>query len=308
MRIAILDFGTNTFNLLIAETSDEQKLRIIHSSKEPARLGQGGINNGTITPEAFQRGLTAIEKHFEKIKIFEAEKVYAYATSAIREAKNGKEFSREVDRRFGLYVNIIPGEREAELIYKGVRQSLTLTQKKVLILDIGGGSNEFIIADHNAIYWKYSFDLGMARLLDMFTPSDPVTEDEVLNIEAFLEQKMGPLFDAIREYHPTELVGASGSFETFFALLAYQIPARYKLNGSHAHDISIDDYTLLHERLLRSTTNDRSKMEGMEPVRIDMIVLATIFVNFTIRKCGIHKIIQSDFALKEGVIAEILNI
>ncbi len=213
-----------------------------------------------------------------------------------------------MDHRFNLYVNIIPGEREAELIYKGVRQSLRLSDRKVLILDIGGGSNEFIIADDQKIYWKYSFDLGMARLLEKFEPSDPITGEEIARIEDYLDENLQPLFKAAEEFHPEELVGASGSFETFSTLLAYQIPGRYQLNGDHAREIRIDDYSELHERLIRSTADERMKMEGMEPVRVDMIVLATIFVNFTIRKCGIRKIIQSDFALKEGVVAEILNI
>ncbi len=308
MRIAILDFGTNTFNLLIAETSDENTLKIIHSSKEPVKLGHGGINKGTITAEAFKRGITAIENHFLRIKNYKAEKVYAYATSAIREAKNGREFSMEVDKKFGLYVNIIPGEREAELIYKGVRQSVSLSDHKVLILDIGGGSNEFIIADSKKIYWKYSFNLGMARLLEKFIPSDPITENEVTRIENYLEEELGPLFTAVKEHNPNELIGASGSFETFSALLAENDPERYHMNGEHAREIKLDDYYGLHQRLLYSTTEERTKMKAMEPVRVDMIVLATIFVNFTLRNCGIEKITQSDFALKEGVIAEILNI
>ncbi len=130
MKIAILDFGTNTFNLLIAETGENSGLKIIHSSKEPVKLGHGGINDGVITPEAFKRGMTALENQFIKIKELGAEKVYAYATSAIRDAKNGKDFMREVDERYSLYVNIIPGEREAELIYKGVRQSFSFYRKE----------------------------------------------------------------------------------------------------------------------------------------------------------------------------------
>ncbi len=308
MRIAILDLGTNTFNLLVAEPSDEKGLQIIHSSKEPVKLGQGGINDHKITPEAFARGITAIEKHYKKINTYKANKIYAYATSAIRDAHNGKDFLNEIDHRFDLYVNIIPGEREAELIYKGVRQSHNFEREKVLILDIGGGSIEFIIADHKRIYWKYSFDLGMARLLDKFGPADPVTPENIEQIEEYLDKELTPLYQAVRQFHPKALVGASGAFETFSALLANRIPGRYHLNGDRAREISIDDYCELHDMLLRSTTGERMNMEGMEPVRVDMIVLATIFVNFTIGKCGITRFIQSDFSLKEGVMAEILNI
>jgi exopolyphosphatase/guanosine-5'-triphosphate,3'-diphosphate pyrophosphatase len=141
MKIAILDLGTNTFNLLIAETPDDKELKIIHSSKHPVKLGKGGITRKIITEDAFARGLSAIDNQYEIINQFNVEKVYAFATSAIRDAGNGKDFIRKVKDRFSLYVNIIPGEREAELIYKGVRLSYNPGDKKVLILDIGGGSN-----------------------------------------------------------------------------------------------------------------------------------------------------------------------
>ena len=154
MRNAILDFGTNTFNLLIVEDGNGRELNIIHISKEPVKLGRGGIHRKIITEDAFLRGIKAIENHFQRIKEFGAEKTYAFATSAIRDANNGKAFIREVKDKFNLYVNVIPGEREAELIYKGVRMSCGFSDETVLILDIGGGSNEFIIANKKQIYWK----------------------------------------------------------------------------------------------------------------------------------------------------------
>ena len=126
MRIAILDFGTNTFNLLIAETSDENTLEdhpfLKRTRKTRSRADQQRDDHSGSISERDHRH----RKSFFRIKNYKAEKVYAYATSAIREAKNGREFSMEVDRKFGLYVNVIPGEREAELIYKGVRQSFGL--------------------------------------------------------------------------------------------------------------------------------------------------------------------------------------
>ena len=148
----------------------------------------------------------------------------------------------------------------------------------------------------------------MARLLEKFNPSNPITSEEIICIEDYLNEQLEPLFEAIKEHHPEDLVGASGAFETFFALCLNGIPEGYPLNGNHAREISIGDYSEIHEILLCSTMDERMNMKGMEPVRVDMIVLATIFVNFTIQKCGIRTIIQSDYALKEGVVAEILNI
>jgi exopolyphosphatase/guanosine-5'-triphosphate,3'-diphosphate pyrophosphatase len=308
MKIAILDFGTNTFNLLIAETPDNKALKIIHTAKQPVKLGKGGITRKVITQDAFTRGMEAIEKHYETIKEFGIEKVYAFATSAIRDAENGKDFVNAVKNTFNLYVNVIPGEREADFIYKGVRLSLNTKEEKAMILDIGGGSNEIIIADGKKIYWKESFNLGMARLLEMFDPSDPIKAEDITKVESFLKTEMMGLMDAVKTYKPKTLIGASGSFETLSSLLSHLIPGKYNMKTGIKREIDMEDYEMIHNHLLQSSIEERKEMPGMEPVRVEMIVLATVYINFIIKNCGLEKLIQTDYALKEGVIAEILNI
>jgi exopolyphosphatase/guanosine-5'-triphosphate,3'-diphosphate pyrophosphatase len=308
MKIAILDFGTNTFNLLISDTGDPENIKYLHSSKQPVKLGEGGINRGFITDEAMARGMKALAEHYKIIKQHKVEKIYGYATSAVREAKNGKAFLKNVREKYDLYVNIIPGDREAELIYKGVRQSCSLGKDKVLILDIGGGSNEFIICDQKKIYWKESFKLGMARMLEQFHPEDPIEDRTLKEIEKYFNHELSSLFDAVKKYEPKTLVGASGSFETFYALLSHKLPEKYPDINTVDKEIYGEDFRGLHEILLKSTLSERKNMKGMEPVRVEMIVLASIFVNFTIRECNINKILFSDYALKEGIIAELLNI
>ncbi len=307
MKIAIIDFGTNTFNLLIADTTDIRNIRYIHSSKEAVKLGKGGITRQVITSDAIKRAMSALEKHYKIIKDHEVEKIYAYATSAVREASNGKTFLDNVKEKFDLYVNIIPGDREAELIYKGVRQSCKFNSKKYLILDIGGGSNEFIIADNKKIYWKESFKLGMARQLELFKPDDPISPNLILEIQRFLTDKLKSLFEAVEIFKPKVLVGASGSFETFYALLKNQNPEKYSDN-LNAREIFMDDYHDISKIIVKSNVEERRLMPGMEKVRVEMIVLAAIFVNFTIEKCGLERILFSEYALKEGIIAELLNL
>ncbi len=307
-RIAILDFGTNTFNLLITDVSDENKLQVLHTSKEAVKLGEGGITKKIITENAFKRGINAIEQHLLRVKEFNVSKVYAFATSAIRDASNGKDFVQAVKEKFDIYVMIIPGEREAEMIYRGVRLSLDLDINPVLILDIGGGSNEFIIANKKEIFWKQSFNLGMARLLETFDPSDPISGPEINEVTEYLKTELKGLFKAIKKYNPILLAGASGSFETIAALLQHRFPARYVKDSLPAREIQYEDFLELHKILLKSTIEERRIMQGMEPVRVEMMVLASIFIFITLNESGIHRIIQSDYALKEGVIAEILNL
>ena len=307
-RVAILDFGTNTFNLLITEVSAENKLNVLHTSKEAVKLGEGGITKKIITPQAFERGLSAIEKHLVRVKEFQVTKIYAFATSAIRDASNGKDFIHAVQEKFDIYVLIIPGEREAEMIYRGVRLSLDMDEKPILMLDIGGGSNEFIIANKKEIFWKHSFNLGMARLLETFNPSNPITPQQVDKLQSYLKTELKELFIPVTEFKPTVLLGASGSFETISAILQHRKPGKYGHDNQCNREIQYNDFLELHEFLLKTTIEERKLIQGMEPVRVEMIVLASIFIKITLQECGIKKIIQSDYALKEGVIAEILNL
>ncbi len=305
MAIAILDFGTNTFNLLVAERK-ERGFKILYSGKQPVKLGRGGIQSGFISPDAFERGFTAIQNHMDILRSFHVEEIRAFATSAIRNAMNGEDFVEEVRKKFGFRVRIIPGEREAELIYKGVRQSIRLTRKKVMILDIGGGSNEFIICNLDGMSWKHSFELGMARIVELFDPSDPITGEEVVAIESYFRQELPLLMEAVENEKPVALIGASGSFDTFHALMMNRTGSAP--DGRHGRELPMKEYNKLHRSLLQSTTAERLAMPGMEPVRVEMIVPATIFVSFVLRDCRISRLHHSEFALKEGVISELVGI
>jgi exopolyphosphatase/guanosine-5'-triphosphate,3'-diphosphate pyrophosphatase len=305
MITAILDFGTNTFNLLIAERR-ERGFAILNSSKQPVKLGKGGIQANRIAPEAFERGFAAIQNHMETIALYKVDEIRAFATSAIRNAANGEQFTEEVYRKFGFRVRVIPGEREAELIYKGVRQALPLNESNMMILDIGGGSIEFIICNREGIVWKQSFELGMARIMELFTLSDPISSEEIRALESYFMQELAPLLEVTKRVKTDALIGASGSFDTFYALIRH----RKKLESDqlHGREISMNEYRKLHRLLLRSSAGQRKSMPGMEPVRIEMIVAATIFVSFVIRACHIRHLYHSEFALKEGVISELVGL
>jgi exopolyphosphatase / guanosine-5'-triphosphate,3'-diphosphate pyrophosphatase len=306
MRIAVLDLGTNTFNLLIAETTGDKTFKILLNTKQGVKLGSGGINRKLITDEAFQRGIDAVGRYFETIKQYCVDEIRAIATSAIRDAENGEKFADTLKHKFGIAVSVISGEKEAELIYMGVRQTLPFKNKCFLILDIGGGSNEFIIADDAGIFWKRSFRLGMARLLEKFNPSDPITSVEIADCEKYFKSELTELFNQVTFYKPEVFIGASGSFDSFVAMLISENLLKSTEIGMF-HEIPLAVYSHLHQKILRSTKEDRDKMEGLEPVRRDMIVLATVFVNFVINELAFKTIYQSAYSLKEGAIFEIIQ-
>jgi len=171
--VAVMDLGTNTFHLLIAQGDAANPEELYHTTV-PVRLGEGGINNGIIQPAAYKRGVDTLVQFSEKIAEFKAERVSAMATSALRSASNGKDFIEEVRAKTGIEIETISGDREAKYIYEGVKAGKCLTKQNSLILDIGGGSVEFILGNEEEIIWKRSFEIGAARMLDKFHKIDPI--------------------------------------------------------------------------------------------------------------------------------------
>ena len=304
MRVAVMDLGTNVYNLLLANVKGGE-WQIINEVKIPVRMGDGGLRDGILAPQAFQVATDTLREFLKLLDTWGGfDKIYAFATSAVRDAKNKNDFIVHIKRSTDIALEVISGNREAELICRGIQVGVPISQP-VLMLDIGGGSNEFMIADQHRIFWKHSFPLGMARLLELFSPSNPYTPDDVQRIESHIEANLGLLLDTLKSYKISTLVGSSGTFETYRALLNSG-----EIDGDTFYEIDMQAYRNLHECLLKSTTEERYKMKWMPPVRVDFIVPASIFTNWVFTKAHIKKVIQSTYSLKEGamqVVAEELS-
>ena len=169
-------------------------------------------------------------------------------------------------------------------------------------MDIGGGSIEFIIADNNKIYWKKSFDIGAARLLEMFRPSDPITDSEIFTVEKFLDKQLAPLSKAFNKFPVTKLVGSSGSFDTFAEMGGYRNMKGNVLEGKLRYKFNLNEFEELYKHVLYSTFNQRMNMKGLITMRVDMIVLAGICTNYILKKFNMREMHLSKYALKEGAL------
>ncbi len=305
MIIAVIDLGTNTFNLLIAEKTARSSFRILHSSKVAVKLARGSTDKKELKAEAITRGVNAIEKFISITEQYHVEKVIAIATAAIRNAKNGNQFTKAVEDKFGIRISIIEPEREAELVYLGVMKAVDIGSK-VLIVDIGGGSNEFIIADKERIYWRKSYPTGVAYLLEKFKPSDPLLIEEIEILTNFFEERLTEVFEQVRRHDVATMIGASGAFESFAAMIRGDEKFESETGLSpEAFEINLPEFEDLSWRLVSSTIKERKKMKGLEQMRIEYIVLAALLVKFLLEKTGIKTLIQSNFALKEGLMQEL---
>ncbi len=304
MKIGIIDMGTNTFNLLVAEIDKNRKYTILFENKIPVRLGKGGINKKIILPEAHKRAINAITTHYNKCRKLKVENIIAFGTSGMRSAENSNQLIDEIEK-LNIKVEIIDGDREALLIYKGIKLSVGLDSSPSLILDIGGGSCEFILCTKNEIIWKKSYNLGVARLLDKFKPKDPITPKEINSVEIYLENELTDLFKELSTYRNINLIGAAGTFDTLAAML------KSENNLDEIHDtynlFSGNKQVILYQKLIQTTYNERLKIPGLPEYRAEYIVLAAIFVNFIVKKLHLKKMVHSIYSLKEGVLAELLE-
>ena len=303
-RYAVIDIGTNTCNLLIVNVLQGGGFEPVYDRKLPVKLGKGGIHKDVLLPDAVQRGLDALSHHSVTIREYNVTKVKVVGTSAIRGAANKGEFLAKVKQLLDWDIEILDGELEATLIFKGVRLSLPNRIGKYLIVDIGGGSVEFILANENQIIWKNSFNIGIARVLETFQVSDPITPEEVNSIERWFDEQLTELWLIAGIYNPQTLVGCSGAFDTFMDIYEKETPD-LKMRG--VSELPIKDYLMIHNLLITTTQEIRSKLAGMDLSRVEMIVIASVFTNFILRRLGVKKLVHTHNALKEGVMARFIS-
>ncbi len=299
MKAAVIDLGTNTFHLIVADLSAKNG-ELIYKTNLPVRLGEGRLNDNIIIPEAFERGLLALKGFAKTIEEYKVDVVKATATSAIRSASNGADFVKAAKRRTGIDIIVIDGDAEAAYIYKAV-QATGLIQDTTLVMDIGGGSTEFIICTAEKILWKQSYNIGAARLMQAYFKSDPINDHDKSAIYHHLAKETKALLQQCEVFKPVNLIGSAGAFESFAGMLMIQ-------NNKPAGDIKsgkIDfmQYLQLAEKLIASTHEQRTHMEGLIPLRVDMIVIASLLVNFILENTRIRRLSLSTSDLKIGVLA-----
>ncbi len=304
MRVAIIDMGTNTFHLLLAELGVGE-VKITYREKVPVKIGMGGINQGYITADAMDRALATMRSFNYTVKEFKVEKVMAFGTSALRNARNGEEVARKIEIETGIQTQIISGLKEAEYIYKGTRAAIKIGLDKSLIMDIGGGSVEFIIGNEKEIFWSHSFEIGGQRLLERFQKHDPITADEIKSQYDFFRQELHPLLNELETHKPNLLIGSSGTFDTLSDI--YCMRNDIPLKETPETPFSIKAFDDIYEELLVKDRVARMQIPGMIEMRVDMIVVACCLIKFLLTHHAFSQIRVSSYSLKEGVLASLLE-
>ena len=301
MRAASIDIGTNTILLLIAEL-EEGKLNPLFEKETIVRLGEGVQKNGFLSTEAMERGILSLTEYLEKSQIMGVEKIFAVGTSAIREARNSMDFIKMAKEKLNLSIETISGEEEAQLSFLAVAKDLQKVKKPILVVDVGGGSTEFILGKSDQILQWVSLPLGSVRFTEQFLHSDPVQEKEWERMEDEIHRWLSkiPL-----PQEPFSMVAVGGTATT----LASVEQRLEEFIFEKIHHFVIKKEGLKNQVFLyrSKTIDERKKIIGLLPGRAEVILAGATILYLAMEKLGCQSVMASCHGVRYGLLYKRLD-
>lgn len=299
VRRAVIDIGTNSVKLLVADVA-EHSLNPIFEESEQTRLGRGLYETHQLQSEAIRDTASVVAKFAEIARLKSATSLRVIATSAAREATNKQELLAAIRAASGLEVEIISGGQEADLVYRGVRSDPKLVGERLLILDVGGGSSEFIIGESEHPEFAHSFCLGSVRLLEYLRPSDPPAPGELDNCRAWLKhyfaQEVGPIIHPALAERPARLIGTGGA-ATILARMEYALDKyhRHEIEGAV---ITLESIRRWMARLWSMPLSERKLITGLPKKRADVILTGMAIYEAVLQEFGFNELRASTRGLR----------
>ena len=306
-RVAAIDIGTNSTHLLVAAVDATLKtFSIIQTEKSTTRLGERDQETGNLSQAAIQRGFETLRRFRDLAHSHKVEQIMTAATSAVREAPNGRDFLALVKEELGLDVDLISGPEEARLIYLGVLSGMSFGDRPHLLLDIGGGSTELILADGRDARALTSTRVGAVRLQRDFVKDDPIPPNRRAFLQAFIQGSLEPAVDKVRRrIKPGEtplLVATSGTAMAIGTLAAQEdVRPPLKLHGYRLTRQRLDTVV---ERLITLTPAQRRELSPLNERRAEIIVPGALILQTTMQMLGAQELLLSERALREGLIVD----
>ena len=300
--LAAIDVGTNSLHLVVARVVGDSRFEVIEREKEMVRLGSGGGDMKTLTPEAIERGIASL-KRFKQVAEISGAPVRAVATSAVREAQNSAELIRRARDEAGVDIEVVSGIEEARLIHLGVLQALPVFERRLLLCDIGGGSTELLIGQRGAVLASRSLKIGAVRLTTRFFPGERLHPGAVSSCRTFVRSTLAAFAKEVDTHGFEIAVGSSGTILalTTMARAAAGEPPR----SLNAATLGADELAAVVKRLVdaRSVTS-RAKLAGLDPGRADIILAGALILEGVFESFAVEEMTVSDYALREGVLLD----
>ncbi len=299
-RIAAIDLGTNSFHALIVEIFSDGSFYTVDKLKEMVLLAEKGLGD-RLSGQAMDRGIEALKK----IKVLadnqQAETILAYATSAIREAENGGDFIQRAIDEVGVKINAIPGRIEAELIGLAVQHGIQMPDKPAVIMDIGGGSVEFILADQERFYHLTSKKLGVARMTANYIDHDPISSEEIDKLTNHFKSQLTDVAEAFAMHRSSMLIGSSGTMENIGLMIAHRNNKTPNLTINEL-EFTAKEFFEFYDDVIGMNEKERTKLKGLDEKRVKLLPAGLVLVHYILKNFGIKRVKISSQALREGIV------
>jgi len=306
-RVATIDIGTNSTHLLIAKLEPNLNTFSIElAEKSTTRLGERDPSTGELTSLAMNRAFSTLKRFKDLSESYKVDSLIIAATSAVREAPNGRNFISEIKKKIDLDVELISGAEEARLIYLGVLSGMQFGNKPHLVLDIGGGSTELILADSLEARALTSTKIGAVRLQREFIKKDPISPQNELFLRSFIRGSMESAIDKVTKRievgEEPVLVATSGTAMAIGTLISNkENHIQSKLQG---YKITKDNLDKIVNQLIKMTPSERSELSSLSERRSEIIVPGALILQTIMTMVNVNEIVLSERALREGLVVD----
>jgi len=306
MILAAIDIGTNSIHMIIVRANTQRSFEVLVQEKEMVKLGVGVFANKEINAEAFQAGIDTITRYVQLADKYGVDEIITAATSATREAKNGREFLDCIIHEVGLIPQLISGKEEARLIFLAVKRAIDLGEDNALVLDIGGGSTEAVVGNQQEVLYKSSIKLGVLRLLDAIGHTGRLNKTELQTIQTHISEKATKALTKAKGVGFQRVIGTSGTIRSLGEALM-NINGTTIINSVNAEVIKKEDIDKLVEELIKQDQDQRAKISGIGTNRGDAIHLGGVLLSELLAMADCGEITLCDASLREGLIIDYLE-
>lgn len=305
MRIAAIDIGTNSIHMVIAHATGSSGFEVVDREREVVQIGRGSFDTNRLRADAIRRTIAALARFADLARRQQVDRILCTATAAVREARNGGAFVQAARDACGVAPRVIPAEEEGRLIYLAVKSALQLEDTPALIVDIGGGSVQLVVADRGRRHETLSVPLGALRLQETLLESDPPSHRDLQRLRRRIRRQAAPAIAAIAGHAPLRVYGSSGSIHALAECIHWD-EAGVALDQINGFVLSRESVTRLTRRLQRMDLAEREELPGIDPQRAEIILPGAMVLDHILREVGADGITLCDFGVREGLVIDYL--
>jgi exopolyphosphatase/guanosine-5'-triphosphate,3'-diphosphate pyrophosphatase len=306
MRMAAIDIGTNSVHMIVVRVRPDLSFEVIDREKVMVRLGAGGLDGRLLTGDAMTAALQALSKFRRLAESRDVDRIVAVATSATREARNGGEFLRTIERETGIRPRVITGTQEARLIHQAAVYGVVVGSARAVVIDIGGGSVEITLGTSASVHQARSFKIGVIRLMERFVKTDPLSARETRKLTRHVLNEIDAYCAQIAQIGFERVIGTSGTILSVGAMAAADgrgvVPTELRNLRVGAKQIR-----RLRKTLAPLDLEQRLALPGLDPRRADLVVVGTILLDTILQRLGATELTLCDLALREGLVLDFIR-